>query len=204
GGVYSRTDLALDPAAYCAALVSGAQNFGTTFMFGEAVTGFAVTGGQVTGVRTANGCLPFDRVIVCAGNGTPELLVPLGVPVPVYPVRGYSFTLPSGEKALSVSVTSLRHKIVYADLGDTVRVAGFFDINRATSTIASRLRELLNLARRIWPDAADYDHPCSEWTGCRPMTPSGVPVTGESPVKNLYINAGHGSLGYTFAAGSAA
>jgi len=102
-----------------------------------------------------------------------------------------------------VSVTDLKSKIVYANLGNKFRIAGFVDVNQRPSKIDHRLKLLLKTARRNWPDVADFEGPIDRWTGSRPMVPSGVPIIGESAVKGLYLNLGHGSLGYTFATGSA-
>jgi len=103
------------------------------------------------------------------------------------------------------SITDLEHKFVIANLGDRVRIAGFTDVNLGPEKSQARARALLALCREIWPGIADYDAEPNLWIGQRPMTPSGTPFIGESDkVAGLFINAGHGSLGYTFAAGSAA
>ena len=95
------------------------------------------------------------------------------------------------------------NKIVYANLGDQIRIAGFADANLRPEKVSTRIQTLLEVAQRNWPNIAHFDRNIETWTQFRPMTPSGVPIIGETKIKGLYLNGGHGSLGYTFAPGSA-
>lgn len=204
GGLYSPNDNALDPVTYCKVLREASEHdFGVKFHFNQNVqsivensrTGFTIE----TSVQE-HGC---EKVIVCLGNNPNPLLKPLGLSVPVYPMQGYSLTARATEKAPTTSVTDLKNKIVIANLGAHVRIAGFVDANQSPAKAETRQAQLLETAKRYWPKAADYEGPLSQWTHYRPMTPSGVPVIQQTRIKGLYLNAGHGSLGYTFAAGSA-
>ena len=204
GGIYSKTDYALNTVAYCIALKTLAEEkFGVQYCFGERVSKLIPKNGQVTAIETDKQRHVADKVIICLGNDALPLLKPLGITLPIYPIQGYSLTLTSKESSPCISVTDLKNKIVYANLGNKFRIAGFVDVNQRPEKYESRLDLLLKIVRETWPDAADFDGPIEKWTGARPMMPSGVPVIGESMVDGLYLNLGHGSLGYTFAAGSA-
>ncbi len=204
GGIYAPEDDALDTITYCSVLKTAAEkDFGAEFIFGAKVDDFVVEDNAVTEVCVADQSFGFDAVISCLGNGTNKALKPIGIKLPIYPMQGYSVTLPATEHAPKASITDLKNKIVFANLGDRIRIAGFMDANQPTRKTDSRSRELLELAQRLWPDIADYQAKPNFWTGYRPMMPSGVPIIGQTKIKGLYLNAGHGSLGYTFALGSA-
>ena len=204
GGIYAQDDCALNTLTYCQTLTTAGENkFGVRYCFHETITKITSHQGQVTGVVTDKSVHHADRVIMCLGNEALTLLKPLGIKLPIYAGQGYSLTLNATPASPKVSVTDLKNKIVYANLGDKVRIAGFVDVNQRASKIEERLNLLLETAQQNWPDAADFNGPIERWTGLRPMTPSGVPFIGPSAVEGLYLNLGHGSLGYTFAAGSA-
>ena len=202
GGVYSASDSALDPTLYCKSLKTATERLGGTFMFGETIKKVKVKEGRVSSVEISSKDIPCEAVVVCLGNGVNEIVNPHGISVPVYPVRGYSLTLPATQTSPKVSVTSLKEKVVFTHLGHSVRIAGFTDTNLSVKAVKKRAERLKALARDMWPTIADYDA-VTHWTHCRPMTPSGVPIIGETKLHGLYLNAGHGALGYTFAAGSA-
>jgi len=147
-----------------------------------------------------------DAVVVCAGVGSAELLRPLGIRLPIYPVRGYSVTLPVADASPSASFTALRRRMVIGRLGDSVRIAGFADfVGNRTDGDKQRIQSLLRLARDIAPGAADYSVPDHRpWAGNRPMTPDGRPFVGASTIGGLYLNTGHGMLGWTLAHACAA
>jgi len=204
GGTYSGTDRALNTLTYCKNLKAlGAEKFGVQYYFGETIRNLFSNNGHVKSIETDKAVHGADKVIVCLGNDAQSLLKPLGIRLPIYAGQGYSLTLNTKETSPHVSITDLKNKIVYANLGDKFRIAGFVDVNQHPSKIEERLKLLFETARRNWPDVADFNGPMQRWTGSRPMMPSGVPIIGESAVDGLYLNLGHGSLGYTFAAGSA-
>lgn len=204
GGLYSPNDNALDPITYCKALSRACQDsYNVEFKFNETILKIAQNADSGFRVITNMQRHICDRLVVCLGNDLNPILKPLGVNVPVYPMQGYSLTLPVCEESPSVSITDLKNKIVFANLGTHMRIAGFLDANQNSKKTQDRIDQLLNVAKAQWPNAADYKGPIKRWTHFRPMTPSGVPVVSESQVSGLYLNAGHGSLGYTFAPGSA-
>ena len=204
GGIYSKTDYALNTVEYCKTLKTLAESkFGVKYYFGERVSKLISKNGRVIAIETDKKRYTADKIIMCLGNDALSLLRPLGISLPIYSIQGYSLTLTSKESSPRISVTDLKNKIVYANLGDKFRIAGFVDVNQRSENNDRRLDLLLKIARETWPGVADFDGSIEKWTGARPMMPSGVPVIGESTVEGLYLNLGHGSLGYTFAAGSA-
>lgn len=204
GGIYSDSDYALNTQTYCEVLKRAAEkNFGVSFFFDETFKEVQSKDNVIKAITTDKQEHISDKVIICLGNEANDLLKPLGLAQSLYPIQGYSLTLPSKPSSPRVSITDLKHKMVYAHLGDVFRIAGFVDTNQSQKNVEGRISKLLDIAQKNWPDVADFNGPIDRWTGARPMTPSGVPVIGESKLKGLYLNVGHGSLGYTFAAGSA-
>lgn len=203
GGLYAPGDMALDTQTYCKALKTRLERrFGAVFHMSEAVLSVNMDGDGVSGVTTDKSRHECDRVICCLGGQSADLLKHYGVSIPVYPMQGYSVTLKAKTGSSTVSITDAKNKMVFANLGGRIRIAGFMDSNQPKRRAEKRGRELLERARHLWPAIADYDSGPNFWTGFRPMTPSGVPVIGETNISGLYVNAGHGALGYTFAAGS--
>jgi len=204
GGLYAPNDYALDTVTYCEVLKRAAEEtFGSKFFFDESVQKLNSANGQLSGVITNRQNHNVDKVVVCLGNASNGLLKPYGIKIPIYPIQGYSLTLRSLKISPKVSVTDLKNKTVYANLGDRIRIAGLVDVNQKTARIQRRIDYLRQTAKRTWPDVADFEGIFETWTEARPMVPSGVPVIGETHIEGLYLNVGHGSLGYTFAAGSA-
>lgn len=142
-----------------------------------------------------------DAIVVCAGAHSAELLRPLGIRLPIFPVRGYSVTLPTAAASPSVSITALRRRLLIARLGNTMRISGFADfVGDNTHADRERIQALLQLAESVAPSAANYTAAdVKPWAADRPMTPTGLPYVGPSSIKNLYLNAGHGMLGWTLA-----
>jgi D-amino-acid dehydrogenase len=203
GGTYSASDNALDPVTYCKALQLACEySFKVRFLFNQNVQKIDRVSNAKFEIETDVEIHECEKVVVCLGNDPNSLLKPLGIQVPIYPMQGYSLTIPASDQSPRTSVTDLKNKIVFANLGNKIRIAGFLDANLSLEKSKARGGQLLNLARQQWPTAADYEGPVSHWTHYRPMTPSGVPVIGETLISGLYLNSGHGSLGYTFAAGS--
>ncbi len=203
GGIYAPADQALDPVQYCEALKAACeQKFGVQFHFGERLRGIQISADHISGISTEGGQHGFDRVVLCLGSKVNEILRPLGLSVPIYPIQGYSLTLPFGSIVPQASLTDLKNKVVFANLGDKLRIAGFMDANQNPKRARARSGQILEIARKMWPSVATYDADPNFWTQYRPMTPSGVPIIGESKIRGLYLNVGHGALGYTFAAGS--
>ena len=146
-----------------------------------------------------------DSVVVCLGAWSNTLLGDVGLRLPIYPVRGYSVTLPSGSAPPSVSITVLSERFVYSCLNGDIRIAGFadfFGLDRQRDT--ARVAELLATAQRIAPEAANYAaSDTHSWGGFRPMTPDGRPLFGATGIPGLFLNTGHGMLGWTLACATA-
>lgn len=204
--VHSRGDDVADSRSFARGLRDWLERSGdVTFRLGTSVTGLALDKGGAVGARLGDEVLTADAVCVCLGAWSSGLLRSAGVDPKVYPVRGYSVTLPLAGSSPSVSVTALKHRMVFSRINGQMRIAGFADFaGFDTSTDGRRARELLELSRRIAPDAADYDAPdAHEWGGFRPMTPDGRPRVGATPVPGLFVNTDHGMLGWTLACASA-
>ena len=135
------------------------------------------------------------------GAWSSRLLRAVGINPHVYPVRGYSITLPLGDASPSVSMTALKHRMVFSRIDGFIRVAGFADFTGFdTSADAERTHSLLELAKRVAPNAANYDtEDVHAWGGFRPMTPNGQPQVGPTDIRGLFLNTGHGMLGWTLA-----
>jgi len=171
---------------------------------GVTATGLRLQGRRVTGVETAAGAIEADAVIACTGIGTRRLLSGTGIRVPIYPLKGYSVTQPSGSRPPLVSVTDLDRRIVFANLGGRVRLAGLADCaGTDASIVPQRIADLVALGREVMPEAAHYDAPLEPWAGLRPATPSGLPLVGATRLQGLHLNVGHGALGWTLACGAA-
>jgi D-amino-acid dehydrogenase len=168
---------------------------------GAQVDGFMLDArGTVLGVRTAQGHVAADAVVLAAGLHSRALAATVGVKLPLYPLKGYSLTAPvqAGHHPPEVSVTDFEKKILYARIGTELRVAAMVDLVGDDAGLdAGRLASLQRSVRATFPHAADYDR-AVPWAGLRPATPSGAPLLGASGVPGLWLNVGHGALGFTF------
>jgi D-amino-acid dehydrogenase len=162
-------------------------------------------GGRIVAARTAAGDIEADAFVVALGLGSVPLLDALGVRLPVYPLTGYSLTIHNANPLHTprVSVTDLHRKIVYAPLGGRLRIAGMVEIaGLSDAQRAGRVELLKRQAQEIFPAAGDYAS-AQAWCGHRPATPDSKPLIGRTPYSNLWLNTGHGALGFTLACGSA-
>ncbi|HZZ91333.1 MAG TPA: D-amino acid dehydrogenase [Usitatibacter sp.] len=153
------------------------------------------------GVETSRGVFEADAYVLALGTNAPELVRPLGIRVPVYPLKGYSLSLPITNAAAAprISVTDFKRKVVYARLGDELRVAGMADLSGKRAMIdVERVDQLANEVRNTFPAASDFSK-LAPWCGMRPATPKGTPVLGATAHRNLWLNVGHGALGFTLA-----
>ncbi|WP_295808257.1 D-amino acid dehydrogenase [uncultured Nitratireductor sp.] len=175
------------------------------FRYGVEAQRLVCEGGKVTGAKTRDGFLAADAVIVAAGSHSPRLLGPLGIRIPVYPVKGYSLTLPihNAAGAPVSTVMDETFKIAITRLGDRIRVGGTAEISGFDRSMpASRRAPLEHSVSDLFPGAGSLEN-AEFWSGLRPMTPDGPPVIGATRVPGLFVNTGHGSLGWTMACGSA-
>lgn len=207
GAVHSDQDEVADAHAFVTGLAAWLEQRGeAAFRYGATVENIVVKAGRATAVRVDGEQYEADAVVVCLGAWSPALLRRAGVELPVYPVRGYSVTLPPGESPPAVSVTALSDRVLFARINGRLRISGFADfLGFSDNRDPARTRALLESARRIAPRAADYAaDDVAPWGGLRPMTPDGRPRTGPTAIAGLYTNTGHGMLGWTLAAASAA
>lgn len=210
GGDYTASDESGDAHRFTQALAERARQAGVTFQYGVEVERIASAGGQVAAV-VVNGeggprLLTADAYVLALGSYSPLLLRPLGIGLPVYPAKGYSatLTLADDSHAPSVSITDDERKLVFSRLGNRLRVAGTAEFNGYDlSADPVRCQALLDRTRQLFPELAVEGEPAF-WCGLRPATPSNVPLIGRSRLSNLWLNTGHGTLGWTMACGSGA
>ncbi len=195
-----------DCFAFTQGLAALAQAQGVDFRFGVKVQGLCREGAAVTGVYTDAGAIPADCLVVALGSYSPLLLAPLGLRLPVYPVKGFSITVPITDTASAPESTIMdeSHKVAVTRLGQRIRVGGMAQLSGYDLSLVQRRRQTLEfVCSDLFPRGGDLAR-ASFWTGLRPMTPDGTPLVGPAPIKNLWLATGHGTLGWTMAAGTAA
>ena len=186
------------------ALADIAAAQGVEFRFGTTVEAIEIGAGRVVAVRTNGGAVVADAYVVALGSYSPALVRPLGIRLPVYPVKGYSITAPViREECAPVStLMDETYKVAITRLGDRVRVGGMAELSGFSTTLPeSRRATLVRSVGSLFPGAADLEV-ARFWSGLRPMTPDGPPVVGATAIPNLFLNTGHGTLGWTMACGS--
>lgn len=204
GGLILPGDETGDCFKFTQALASMAEGLGVRFRMNTAISGLLVEQGRVVGARTASGELRGDAVVVAMGSYSPHLVAPLGLTLPVFPVKGYSLTLPIVDADASPVSTVMdeTHKVAITRLGDRIRVAGMAELAGFDLELREKRRRTLDhVVSDLFPAGGDLARQ-EFWCGLRPMTPDGTPVIGATPVKGLYLNTGHGTLGWTMACGS--
>jgi len=167
--------------------------------------GDAISGVEVATVPGRPYQLKADAYVLAMGSYSAELARPLGVKLNIYPAKGYSVTMPvkHQERAYQVSLTDDEYKLVFSRLGDRLRIAGTAELNGyETSLNPARCQAIVRRVEQLFPGAGELDQ-AEFWTGLRPATPSNVPYIGRSAVRNLFLNTGHGTLGWTHSCGSA-
>ncbi|MBK9312016.1 MAG: D-amino acid dehydrogenase [Rhodocyclaceae bacterium] len=208
GGTYTADDESGDAHKFATLLARRASARGVVFRHGAAIDALQAEGGRISGLRLAGGeMLAADAYVVALGSWSPLLLKPLGIGVPVYPAKGYSATIPltagevTNDLAPTVSLTDDGCKIVFSRLGDRLRVAGTAEFTGYDTTLNDvRCQALVRRTHTIFPrlSASNVEF----WAGLRPATPSNVPLIGATRLSNLYLNTGHGTLGWTMACGT--
>lgn len=207
GGTYTPDDESGNAHAFTQALAALCVRRGVRFRFDTTIDALDVAGDRVEGVRvrSAGGTeqLAADAYVVAMGSYSPLLLRPVGLSIPVYPAKGYSITLPvDAAAAPTVSLTDDGHKLVFSRLGNELRVAGTAELNgHDTSINRTRCEAIVRRTATLFPGAGDYGK-SRFWAGLRPTTPGNVPLIGRTRVRNLFLNTGHGTLGWTLACGS--
>ena len=208
GGVFTPEDESGDAHCFTRELARLAAERGVSFRFGVAVESLEVAGGKIAALRAHDGeRMRADAYIVSLGSYSPLLLKPLGIRIPVYPLKGYSITLALGPQDLpsapSVSLTDEAHKIVISRLGNRLRAAGTAELAGYDASVNElRCAAIVRRIRQLFPRLAAAPA-VDNWAGLRPATPSNVPLIGRTRLGNLFLNTGHGTLGWTLACGSA-
>ncbi len=211
GAIYAPNDESGDAYKFTSALAALAATQGVQFLYGTTIKRIDRVGGEVSGVVVSDAegerTLSGDAYVVALGSYSPALLSGVGVDALVYPAKGYSATLPlrGGSKipAPKGSITDDEKKVVFTTIGERLRIAGTAELNGFdTSLNTVRCEALTRRAKHHFPDLCEWDK-VEYWTGLRPATPSNLPIIGQSKLKNLYLNTGHGTLGWTEGPGSA-
>jgi D-amino-acid dehydrogenase len=204
GGLLTPKDETGDCFKFTNALALKAAELGATFSYGTNIKALDVEGGVVKGVVTDRETLRADAVVVALGSYSPMLVKQFDIKLPVYPVKGYSLTIPivDASRAPESTVMDETYKIAITRLGDRIRVGGMAEISGYTNDLGQKRRSTLeHSVTDLFPggDISKADF----WSGLRPMTPDGTPVIGPTKVKGLFLNTGHGTLGWTMSCGSA-
>jgi D-amino-acid dehydrogenase len=205
GGIYSADDETGDCLKFTQGLADHCRQLGVKFGFGTTVEGFLRDGGVLRGVQVAGGRLEADRVILCLGSYSAPMARALSLRLPIYPVKGYSATVPveGWNGAPTVSLIDEKRKMGFSRLGNRLRMAGTAEFcGFDTRPNPARGAMLLQGLRDMFP-SMPAGRPATHWAGLRPMTPDGRPLVGPVGVENLLVNSGHGTLGWTLACGSA-
>jgi D-amino-acid dehydrogenase len=204
GGLRLPDDETGDCFKFTNALAEMAAARGVGFQFDTTIEAIETDARGVTAVRTSCGAVQADAYVVALGSFSPALVRPLGLCLPVYPVKGYSITTPviREDRAPQSTLMDETYKIAITRLGDRIRVGGMAEVSGFnTSLPASRRATLVRSVGSLFPEAGDLEA-ARFWSGLRPMTPDGPPVIGATAIANLFLNTGHGTLGWTMACGS--
>ncbi|PRD66692.1 D-amino acid dehydrogenase [Malikia granosa] len=206
GGLRLPNDETGDCHRFTLALAEQARQLGVEFRFGAEIESIRSEAGRITGVQLGGPereLLRADRYVLALGSYSRALLAPLGLDLPVYPVKGYSLTMPLRDPALAPQSTVLdeSYKIALTRFDDRLRVGGMAELSGFDLRLNPRRRETLEMVTRDLFPGGDLAR-AEFWTGLRPMTPDGTPLIGATRYEQLYLNTGHGTLGWTMAAGS--
>lgn len=205
GGIFSPGDCSGDAHVFTQELAQRAADAGVDFRMDTKILRLSHMGDRVTGVMTQGGIMmTADRYVCALGSFSMPMLAATGIDLPVYPAKGYSATVPvtASNRAPVVSITDDDAKIVVSRLGDRLRIAGTAEFNGFDDSINdARAGAVLAAGLRLFPDCMDRDG-AEFWAGLRPLTPDGVPVIGSTRFRNLILNTGHGTLGWTMGVGS--
>ena len=204
GGILHQHEQTGDAHQFTAKLARILADRGVSFEYGVEVQKFITEGESVSSLITNGGTIKADAIVIGAATNSAKLLSPMCPNLPIYPVKGYSITIPTGgyNGAPKIGIHDSSRKIGFSRLGDRLRVAGTAEFGAPnTQPSQSRIEALRDRARTIFPGAGNFEA-AQTWAGLRPMTPDGAPVLGQTKWKNLFVNTGHGSLGWSLACGS--
>lgn len=209
GGDHAAEDESGDACAFTQRLAARCVEQGVEMQTRTEIASISATAGAIDGIAVADAAgatrtLVADAYVVALGSHSPRLLQPLGLRLNVYPVKGYSLTIAVGDSVAAprVSLTDDEHKLVFSRLGQRLRVAGTAELNGYDNTLnAVRCAAILRRVEDLFPHAGDFGS-VARWCGLRPATPSNLPYIGATSYRNLFVNTGHGTLGWTLACGS--
>ena len=209
GATYTAEDESGDANRFARELVQRCESIGVQFCMSHTVTALREAAGQIDHVEATDADGRFLRIrgdayVVAMGSLSPLYTKPLGIDLPVYPAKGYSVTMPvkDATKAHQVSLTDDEYKLVFSRLGNRLRIAGTAELNGYDRDLNRvRCEAIVRRVEALFPGAGDSEQ-AQFWTGLRPATPSNVPIIGRSKIANLYLNTGHGTLGWTHSCGS--
>ena len=209
GATYTSEDESGDANRFARELVRRCEQDGVQFLMSHTVTALRTAGGEVDHVEATDSEGRFQRLradafVLAMGSLSPLLAKPLGIELPIYPAKGYSVTMPVKDAAMAhqVSLTDDEFKLVFSRLGDRLRIAGTAELNGYDRDLNRvRCEAIVRRVEELFPGAGDAER-AQFWTGLRPATPSNVPIIGRSKVGKLFLNTGHGTLGWTHACGS--
>jgi D-amino-acid dehydrogenase len=205
GALHGKTDETGDARLFTLKLAEVCRSMGVEFRLGGSASGFRVSGGRVAGLVTTEGEIAADAFVLAAGSYAPQLAKSAGLHLPIYPVKGYSLTLPVLDPAQAPQTGGLDEGtlVAFCRLGDKVRLTSVAEVaGYDTGFTAADFVHIINSARELFPHGMAFDR-TEYWSCLRPATPDGPPIISPTPVPNLWVNAGHGYLGWTMCAGSA-
>ena len=204
GGLRLPNDQTGDCFLFTNRLAEEARRLGVEFRFGAEIQQLSANGDRIDGVRVDGELLTADHYVLALGSYSPQLLAPLGIHAPVYPLKGYSLTVPIVDAAMAPTSTILdeTYKVAITRFDDRIRVGGMAEICGFDLNLDPRRRATLEMITGdLYPRGGDLAR-ASFWTGLRPATPDGTPIVGATRYRNLFLNTGHGTLGWTMACGS--
>ncbi|MBM7345034.1 D-amino acid dehydrogenase [Pantoea coffeiphila] len=204
GGLHLPNDETGDCQIFTKKLAALAQAAGVCFRFNCNVSDITSEGNKITGFVTNQGILKADRYVICGGSWSRDILAKF-IKIPVYPVKGYSITVPITQDCLAPVSTLLdeTYKVAVTRFRDRIRIGGMAELRGFNKNVLqSRIDTLLMVVKDLFPHGGYYGD-AESWSGLRPMTPDGTPIIGKTPYTNLLLNTGHGTLGWTMSCGSA-
>lgn len=204
GGIYCPMDESGDCHLFSANLAGLCERLGVAFRYGTTVQGLRAEGEHITAVVTDRGELSADAYVLSLGSYSPQVARTVGLKLPIYPIKGYSLTVPVDGRNLAPTLPLVdeHYLVACARFGDRLRLTATAEFAGYDTSFAPKdFAPMLRVARELFPDGGDYDRP-DYWACLRPMTPDGPPILGRARHRNLYLNTGHGHIGWTMACGT--
>lgn len=205
GALHLPNDQTGDCNMFTRNLARMAQDLGVEFRFGSTVHHLQSSADQITGVQVDTRLETADYYVMAMGSYSRHMLAPLGMQIPVYPLKGYSLTVPISNPSMAPQSTILdeSYKVSITRFNQRIRIAGMAEVSGFNLALNPRRRETLEyVTNLLYPEGGDLTQ-AQFWTGLRPATPDGTPIVGRTAYRNLFLNTGHGTLGWTMSCGSA-